>query len=102
MRRRRALGSSRSGTTATRAVETDAADGRAHAGEGWTELRHHARARPRGRRRASSAAGTSPRPATSSCMEAVAGRPLLEASYDAAVAGGYRWHEFGDIHLVLP
>ena len=35
-------------------------------------------------------------------MEAVAGRPLLEASYEAALAEGYRWHEFGDIHLVLP
>ena len=35
-------------------------------------------------------------------MEAVAGRPLLEASYDAALQDRYRWHEFGDIHLVLP
>ena len=35
-------------------------------------------------------------------MEAVAGRPLLEASYRDALAERYRWHEFGDIHLVLP
>ncbi|MEQ1786079.1 MAG: S-adenosylmethionine:tRNA ribosyltransferase-isomerase, partial [Acidimicrobiales bacterium] len=34
-------------------------------------------------------------------MEAVAGRALLEASYAEAVAERYRWHEFGDIHLVL-
>jgi S-adenosylmethionine:tRNA ribosyltransferase-isomerase len=35
-------------------------------------------------------------------MEAVAGRPLLERSYDAALAARYCWHEFGDLHLVLP
>ena len=34
-------------------------------------------------------------------IEAVAGvacRPL----YAAAVADGYLWHEFGDVHLILP
>jgi S-adenosylmethionine:tRNA ribosyltransferase-isomerase len=35
-------------------------------------------------------------------LEAVAGPELLAASYAAAVDGGYRWHEFGDSHLVLP
>lgn len=35
-------------------------------------------------------------------LEAVAGRDLLEASYRAALDEGYRWHEFGDAHLVLP
>jgi S-adenosylmethionine:tRNA ribosyltransferase-isomerase len=35
-------------------------------------------------------------------LEAVAGRPLLEASYAAALDEGYRWHEFGDSHLILP
>ena len=35
-------------------------------------------------------------------LEAVAGRPLVERSYAAAVALGYRWHEFGDAHLLLP
>ena len=35
-------------------------------------------------------------------LEAVGGRPLLERSYDAAVAEGYLWHEFGDVHLILP
>ena len=34
-------------------------------------------------------------------LEAIAGRPLLERSYAAAVASGYRWHEFGDLHLLL-
>jgi S-adenosylmethionine:tRNA ribosyltransferase-isomerase len=35
-------------------------------------------------------------------LEAVAGRPLLEVSYRASLAEGYRWHEFGDVHLILP
>ncbi len=35
-------------------------------------------------------------------LEAVAGRRLVERSYAAAVARGYRWHEFGDSHLLLP
>ena len=34
-------------------------------------------------------------------LEAIAGRELLERSYAAAVARGYRWHEFGDLHLLL-
>jgi S-adenosylmethionine:tRNA ribosyltransferase-isomerase len=35
-------------------------------------------------------------------LEAIAGRPILEASYAAALAEGYLWHEFGDVHLILP
>ena len=35
-------------------------------------------------------------------IEAVAGRPLAARSYAVAVAGGYLWHEFGDVHLILP
>jgi len=35
-------------------------------------------------------------------LEAVAGRPLLEASYAASLAEGYLWHEFGDMHLIVP
>ena len=35
-------------------------------------------------------------------LEAVAGRALLERSYAAALKEGYLWHEFGDVHLVLP
>jgi S-adenosylmethionine:tRNA ribosyltransferase-isomerase len=34
-------------------------------------------------------------------LEAIAGRPLVERSYEAALADGYRWHEFGDSHLLL-
>ena len=35
-------------------------------------------------------------------LEAIAGRPALAAAYRAAIAAGYRWHEFGDAHLILP
>jgi S-adenosylmethionine:tRNA ribosyltransferase-isomerase len=32
----------------------------------------------------------------------VAGRDRLVEAYDAALAGDYLWHEFGDSHLLLP
>jgi S-adenosylmethionine:tRNA ribosyltransferase-isomerase len=35
-------------------------------------------------------------------LEAVAGRALLERSYEASLAEGYLWHEFGDVHLITP
>jgi len=35
-------------------------------------------------------------------LEAIAGPALVERSYAAAVAEQYLWHEFGDVHLVLP
>jgi S-adenosylmethionine:tRNA ribosyltransferase-isomerase len=35
-------------------------------------------------------------------VESVAGPDLTQAAYDAAVAGGYLWHEFGDAALLLP
>ena len=34
-------------------------------------------------------------------LEAIAGRELVERSYAAALDDGYRWHEFGDSHLLL-
>ncbi|MEV7564499.1 S-adenosylmethionine:tRNA ribosyltransferase-isomerase [Streptomyces tanashiensis] len=35
-------------------------------------------------------------------LEAVAGRPALRSAYAAAVRERYLWHEFGDVHLLLP
>jgi S-adenosylmethionine:tRNA ribosyltransferase-isomerase len=35
-------------------------------------------------------------------LEAIAGRDLLERSYDEATRAGYLRHEFGDLHLILP
>jgi S-adenosylmethionine:tRNA ribosyltransferase-isomerase len=34
-------------------------------------------------------------------LEALAGRELVERSYAEALAHSYRWHEFGDSHLLL-
>jgi S-adenosylmethionine:tRNA ribosyltransferase-isomerase len=89
------------GTTATRALETDAVDGRANAGDGWTEL---VITPERGLQVVDGIVSGWHEPEASHLllMEAVAGRPLLEASYDAALREHYHWHEFGDIHLVLP
>ena len=35
-------------------------------------------------------------------LEAIAGREHLRRDVRAALAGGYLWHEFGDLHLILP
>ncbi|MEU0400784.1 S-adenosylmethionine:tRNA ribosyltransferase-isomerase [Streptomyces sp. NPDC006197] len=35
-------------------------------------------------------------------LEAVAGEPALRSAYAAAVRERYLWHEFGDLHLLLP
>jgi S-adenosylmethionine:tRNA ribosyltransferase-isomerase len=35
-------------------------------------------------------------------LEAIVGRDLLARSYEASLEEGYLWHEFGDLHLVLP
>jgi S-adenosylmethionine:tRNA ribosyltransferase-isomerase len=35
-------------------------------------------------------------------LNAFAGAGLLHACYAAAVARSYLWHEFGDVHLLLP
>ena len=35
-------------------------------------------------------------------LAAFAGDQLLRRCYAVAAAGGYRWHEFGDVHLLLP
>jgi S-adenosylmethionine:tRNA ribosyltransferase-isomerase len=35
-------------------------------------------------------------------LEAVGGPELVERSYTAALQAGYLWHEFGDVHLLLP
>ena len=89
------------GTTATRALETDAAAGVAHEGDGWTEL---VITPERGLEVVDGIISGWHEPEASHLllMEAVAGRALLETSYQAALAERYRWHEFGDLHLVLP
>jgi S-adenosylmethionine:tRNA ribosyltransferase-isomerase len=90
------------GTTVVRALESTADDhGRSHPGRGWTEL---VVTPGRGVRVVDGLVTGWHEPASShlAMLEAIAGRGLLDASYAAAVAGGYRWHEFGDSHLILP
>jgi len=90
------------GTTATRALETAADEqGRVHAAEGWTDL---VITPQRGVRAIDGILSGWHEPEASHLLllEAVAGLPLLERSYAQALAGPYRWHEFGDFHLILP
>ena len=35
-------------------------------------------------------------------LAALAGPELLSRCYEAAITAGYLWHEFGDVHLLLP
>jgi S-adenosylmethionine:tRNA ribosyltransferase-isomerase len=89
------------GTTAVRALETTAApDGTVAAGAGWTSLT----VTPERGVRAIDGLLTGwhePRSSHLQLLEAVAGSDLLERSYREAHAHGYRWHEFGDLHLIL-
>ena len=90
------------GTTVVRALETTADDrGDAHPGSGWTDL---VVTPERGVRVIDGLITGWHEPESShlAMLEAIAGPDLLAASYTAAVDGGYRWHEFGDSHLILP
>jgi S-adenosylmethionine:tRNA ribosyltransferase-isomerase len=89
------------GTTAVRALETVGdASGRVRAGSGWTDV---VISPDRPVRTVDGLITGWHEPAAShlQLLEAVAGRRLLEASYTAALAGRYLWHEFGDSHLIL-
>ena len=90
------------GTTVVRALETVAdVGGVAHPGEGWTEVIITAE---RGIRVVDGLLTGWHEPAASHLLmlEAVAGRQMLDDAYQAALAGRYLWHEFGDLHLLLP
>jgi S-adenosylmethionine:tRNA ribosyltransferase-isomerase len=43
-----------------------------------------------------------PRASHLAMLEAIAGREHLAHAYGAALDAGYLWHEFGDVHLLLP
>lgn len=88
------------GTTVVRAVESAAAgDGTVRAARGWTDLVLG----PGRRARVVDALVTGfhePGASHLALLEAVAGPDLVRRAYDAALAGGYRWHEFGDTALL--
>jgi len=89
------------GTTVVRTLETVADEhGVVHAGQGWTNLMITPESSPK------VVDGLltgwhEPQASHLLMLEAIAGRTLLERSYAAALAHGYRWHEFGDAHLIL-
>jgi S-adenosylmethionine:tRNA ribosyltransferase-isomerase len=90
------------GTTVVRALESAAGeDGAVRPGAGWTDL---VVTPERGVRVVDGllTGWHEPRASHLWMLEAVAGRPALERSYAAALDAGYRWHEFGDLHLILP
>ena len=90
------------GTTVVRALETVAADdGSVTAGQGWTSLV----VTPERGLRAIDGLLTGWHERDSShlrLLEAAAGAELLDRSYRAALERRYLWHEFGDLHLILP
>jgi S-adenosylmethionine:tRNA ribosyltransferase-isomerase len=90
------------GTTVVRALETvtDRA-GTVHPGEGWTDL---VVTPGRGVRAVDGllTGWHEPEATHLAMLEAVAGRDPLIVAYESAFAAGYRWHEFGDSHLILP
>ena len=89
------------GTTVVRALETvGRLDGSVEAGAGWTDLVVTAE---RGVRVVDGLLTGWHEPDSShlGMLEALADPDLLHRSYRAALDGGYLWHEFGDVHLIL-
>ncbi len=90
------------GTTVVRALETVASpNGSVAAGAGWTNL---VVTPERGLRALDGLLTGWHEPESShlELLDAAAGPTLRERCYRAALAHGYRWHEFGDVHLILP
>lgn len=90
------------GTTVTRALESAVGpDGLARPAQGWTERLVSVDDPPR------VVDGLitgwhNPDASHLLLVESVAGAGLTQRAYDAAVAGDYLWHEFGDSALLLP
>ena len=84
------------GTTVVRALETTAGE----AGSGWTNLvigpGHELEVVD-----GLLTGWHEPEASHLQMLEAIAGPELLRRSYERALAVGYRWHEFGDSHLIL-
>lgn len=89
------------GTTVTRALESAAVAGRVVATNGWTE-RVVTPADPPQVVDGLVTGWHDPGASHLLLVEAVAGPTLAQRAYDAAVAEGFLWHEFGDSALLLP
>ena len=89
------------GTTVVRALETAFRDGSVVPSAGWTS---HV-VTPETGVRAVDGLLTGlhePRSSHLRMLAAFAGPELLSRCYEAAITAGYLWHEFGDVHLLLP
>lgn len=90
------------GTTVIRALETVTdAHGIAHPGAGWTDII----ITPQRSIRAVNGLLTGlhePLSTHLAMLEALTGRAHLETTYREALKERYLWHEFGDLHLILP
>ena len=90
------------GTTVVRAMESAATpDGTVTPAEGWTDL---VVTPERGVRVVDGllTGFHEPRASHLDMLAAIAGPDLLARCYAEALAGGYLWHEFGDVNLLLP
>jgi S-adenosylmethionine:tRNA ribosyltransferase-isomerase len=90
------------GTTVVRALETVTdASGVTHAGEGWTDILITPQ---RGIRAVNGMLTGLHEPLSThlAMLEALTGRAHLEMTYREALKERYLWHEFGDLHLILP
>lgn len=90
------------GTTVVRALETVIDEtGETHPGEGWTRVI----VTPERGIRSVNALLTGfhePHATHLLMLEALASRRHLALTYHEALREGYLWHEFGDLHLILP
>lgn len=90
------------GTTVIRALETvTQADGVVYPGQGWTDVI----ITPQRGIRAVNGLLTGfhePRATHLAMLSALAGFDHLAVAYTQALAQKYLWHEFGDLHLILP
>ena len=90
------------GTTAIRALETQTTkDGWVQAGKGWTDVF----ITPERGLYAVDGLLTGfhePKASHLLMLEALANRPYLANAYEEAIKEGYYWHQFGDLHLILP
>ncbi len=90
------------GTTVVRALETVTdTSGITHPGEGWTDILITPH---RGIRAVNGLLTGLHEPFSThlAMLETLTGRAHLEITYKEALKEGYLWHEFGDLHLILP
>ena len=90
------------GTTVVRALETVTdSSGIIHPGEGWTDILITPQ---RGIRAINGLLTGLHEPLSThlAMLETLTGRAHLEVTYREALKERYLWHEFGDLHMILP